>query len=119
MTKIYDQFDAATQDISAYAISKGAEYVGRIVFKYPRDGMGRQFAYVQVWGFPMVRGYASGRGYDKHSAAVESAVSVLEGDPASDKNGHVIAWRTWLSNCDGTRWDDMLKNAGYDVHAIV
>ena len=120
MTKIYDQFDAATKDVSAYAITKDGANIGRIIFKYPRDGMGRLFAYVQVWGFPMVRGYASGCGYDKHSAAVESAVSGLKsGLERDEKSQHIQAWQAAMAKDAGVRWDDRLRAAGYEARAVI
>lgn len=75
MTTVYEQHDAAFKQVSAFVItdSKG-ERVATIAFKFPKDGAGRLYAYVHWIGVPMVRGHANGYGYDKKSAAVESAI---------------------------------------------
>lgn len=114
MTNIYKQFDQATQSVGAYAILKGNEYVGRVVFKYPRDGAGRLYCYVQVWGAPMQRGFASGGGYDKRTAAFENAVAKFSSDTA----GHSKAWREAARGPDGVRWIARLERAGYTVACV-
>ncbi len=116
---IYKQFDAATANLSAYAVIKDGKAIGRIVFKYPRDGMGRQWCYMQVWGAAMVRGYASGCGYDKHSASAAGAASKLNDDGRDpDCNAHLTAWRNAIKD-DGQGWDRNLRAAGYEVQAIL
>lgn len=82
MSNIYDQHNSAFRQVQAYVILKGSERVATIAFKFPHDGAGRLYAYVHWLGAPMVRGYANGYGYDKRSAAVESAVQVML-NPAS------------------------------------
>ena len=68
MTKtVYNHFDTAAKSVSAYAImaKDTGDYLGRVVVKYPRDGMGRVQAFLHIWQLPMIRGIASGCGYDK------------------------------------------------------
>ncbi|MDE2426686.1 MAG: hypothetical protein KGO96_12340 [Elusimicrobia bacterium] len=73
MTDIYDQHRAAFAQVEAYVILKDGQRVANIAFKFPRDGAGRLWAYVHWLGLSMVRGYASGCGYDKRTAACASA----------------------------------------------
>lgn len=116
--KVYEQFDAATRYIGAYAIFKGAWPVGRVVLKYPKDGAGRLYAYVQVWGAPMVRGWASGYGYDKATAAVASAAIHLD-ETHTDPD---TMWKTigeWRSmRGAGESWDEQLRALGYTVQHV-
>lgn len=78
MANIYDQHRAAFANVSAFVICKESERVATVAIKFPRDGAGRLYAYVHVLGLEMVRGYASGGGYDKRSAAVSSAVARIK-----------------------------------------
>jgi hypothetical protein len=65
--------------MTALAIMKDGQAIGRIIIKPGRDGAARLTAYVQVWGAPMVAGYASGYGYDKRGKALSSALQKLQG----------------------------------------
>lgn len=118
--KIYDQFDAATAQVGAYAIFKGAEYVGRAVFKYPRDGSGRLYCYLQSWGAPMVRGYASGGGYDKQTAAFESAADQMTELAWVDSHSldHIAQFTEAATGPDGERWSRRLEVRGYIVACV-
>lgn len=78
MPKIYEQFDAAFRRVAADLILYDGAAVGRIAWKYPADGAGRLYCYLQIWGGPMVRAFASGGGYDKRGAAFHAAVRKLE-----------------------------------------
>ena len=123
VTNIYDQHRAAFANVSAYVICRKGERVATIAFKYPRDGAGRLYAYVHVHGVPMVRGFAAGGGYDKHSAACADAarrigLKALEPELvqyASDRNAIVEA----LMHDDGFHWDRHLRDAGFDVFQAV
>ncbi len=140
MKNIYEQHQAAFANVKAYVVMKGAERVATIAFKYPKDGAGRLYAYVQwaknagieldyyspynfpAWfGMPMARGVANGYGYDKKSAAVEDAAHVLgkqcQATPAivtkerEDWNNFIKA----LGNIGGSNWDRKLEDAGFTV----
>lgn len=127
MTQIYKQHDAAFASVSAYVILKDAKRVATVAFKFPRDGAGRLYAYVHWLGTEMVRGYAGGYGYDKTSAAVESACRKLpelsreafadgvphHSDAERANYGAFIAAIT-LGN-DGQYWDRRLTDAGFTV----
>lgn len=118
---VYVQFDAAFSKISAYVVFKGAENVGRVVFKYGN----RAHCYAQVWGAPMAHAHASGYGYDKTTAACEVAIAriALRPDscatPAAPVLRHLAAWQAAMKGKDGETWRRRLEDAGYTVaHAI-
>ena len=125
MPDIYDQHRAAFANVSAYIVMKNGERIASVAFKYPRNGAGRLYAYVHVFGTEMVRGFAGGYGYDKHSAAVEDAIRKA----GSTEPGHLRS--AWLDTVDAIRsaildtnaggqyWDRRLRDAGYDVWQAV
>lgn len=112
MTDIYTQHDAAFARVSAFVILDGqGERVATVALKYPADGAGRLYAYVHLIGVPMVRGFASGGGYDKRSAAVASAIGKIEpwkADPAnpSDLNDRIAEVEENRRKF-GAAWSDM------------
>ena len=70
---IYKQHETAFKGVSAYVIaSPTGERVATIAFKYAASGL-RTICYMHWLGSPMVKGIASGGGYDKASAAAERA----------------------------------------------
>lgn len=105
MSNIYELHDKAFASVSSYAVMKDGKFVASIAFKYPRDGSGRLWAYVHFLGNKMVRGYASGCGYDKHSAACQAAMKECK------ENDFYRA----LSLDNGYYWDDNLRAAGFEV----
>lgn len=116
---IYDQHDKAFPHVSAYVVSEGGKRVATIAIKFPRDGAGRLWAYVHWLGEEMVRGYANGYGYDKTSAAIESAVARLAASPTEASPARRAAFQAALSNCGGHEWDRRLRDAGFDVWQAV
>ena len=70
---VYEQFDNATRNLSAYVILKGEVVVAKVVLKWATSGT-RTTAFVHWYGTQMVKGIANGAGYDKASASVASAV---------------------------------------------
>lgn len=127
MSNIYDQHKASFSQVSAFVICYGAEKVATIAFKFPRDGAGRLLAYVHWLGVPMVRGHAGGYGYDKKSAAVESAIEKLKKDndfvtknkvfgPGADEFTELCRA---LGDCKGDDWQRALENAGFTVFQAV
>jgi hypothetical protein len=124
MTNIYDQHRAAFANVSAYIVLKDGERIASVAFKYPRDGAGRLYAYVHVFGTEMVRGFAAGGGYDKHTAAVESAMDRFRyGD--TDIDTYQVADGLFRALCDRdhvdgwANWDRRLRDAGYDIWQAV
>ena len=118
MTNIYDQHRAAFDAVSAYVIVRDGRRIGTIAFKYPRDGAGRLYAYVHFHGAEMVRGFAAGGGYDKHSAACVRAVKAI--DRAAYGDFHAIGeFIDALAKDGGFGWDHNLRIAGFSVWQAV
>lgn len=125
MTKIYDQHKAAFPHVSAYVVlDHKADRVATIAFKYPRDGAGRLYAYVHFFGLEMVRGFATGGGYDKHTAACNVAsakIKALAGRYAQGEEGDRFDRATLnrfilaLSHNNGRTWENHLRQAGFTV----
>lgn len=116
MSGIYDQHRAAFSNVSAYAIlGDTSDRFATIALKFPKDGAGRLYAYVHVFGEPMVRGFAAGGGYDKRSAAIADAVRKMPVGAGGK------LWETYESFCkalasdDGRDWQARLRDAGFTV----
>lgn len=82
------------------------EYVGKVMFKFPKDGAGRLEAFMWDWtakeSRPIQHGTASGYGYDKKTAALGGM-----------KFGNIKLIG------QGKEWDGQLRDAGYDVWGII
>lgn len=117
MSKVYDQHRAAFANVSAYVvIDKEGYRVASVAFKYPRDGAGRLFCYLHVFGTEMVRGYASGGGYDKHTAAACAAAQRLLGAGVNTQSrDYVTAVKAALAHDGGYGWDHYIRAAGFEV----
>lgn len=118
LNKIYDQYDRAFQNVSAYVVMKDGHIVATVTFKFPKDGAGRLCAYVHFLGTHMARGFANGYGYDKKSAAVENAIQAFGcvQDPTLD--GLDLFFKT-LAKCDSMQWDNALRSVGFIVFQVV
>jgi hypothetical protein len=118
MINIYDKHRAAFDAVSAYVIVRDGARIGTIAFKYPRDGAGRLYAYVHFHGAEMVRGFAAGGGYDKHSAACRAAACRIEfkGGEKPDYLSHFVSA---LAKDDGCGWDHHLRSHGFGVWQAV
>ena len=118
---IYDQHRAAFSNVSAYVVLKDGERVATIAFKYPKDGAGRLQVYIHYIGLEMVKSYAGGYGYDKASAAVESAVKKIKGGECRDKKLELDAsdFVGLFQDIGGKDWSDVLRDAGFTVLSAV
>lgn len=116
MSKIYDQHDAAFAHVAAHVVLKDGKPVARIAFKLPRDGAGRLYAYVRWLGVEMVRGSATGNGYDKKSAACSSAAHQHR-DNLKEARPDASAQAFWaaLEKDGGYSWETELCKAGFEV----
>jgi hypothetical protein len=134
MTDIYKQHEAAFSNVSAFVVMKDGERVATVAIKFPRDGAGRLYAYVHVLGLPMVRGHATGYGYDKRSAAVSHAfANVACGKPSKLADIPESNRASYLAMCEaegakvklfrelapsldgGHEWIHGLEKAGFTV----
>lgn len=118
MADIYDQHKAAFANVSAYVVMKGEDCIANVAFKFAKSGL-RTTVYFHIIGAQMVRAYASGGGYDKCSAAVQSAVARVEAhDGDTQTIQRVGAFRAALTD-DGQHWDNALRQAGFSVWQAV
>ena len=122
--KIYEQHDKAFSNVSAYVLMHSGERLGTIAIKYPADGAGRLYMYLHIHSLRMVRGMASGYGYDKASAAFENAAKELQAvklEQWQDNSkgdydsffAHVATIADVADNIGGRDWRDALRDAGY------
>jgi hypothetical protein len=118
----YAAFEKATGHMTALAIVKDGQAIGRIIIKPGRDGAARLTAYAQVWGAPMVAGYARGYGYDKRGAALSSALckldSCLTRSDALDLAaiGHIVDLRAiGQLHCQFDAISNAISDAGYQL----
>jgi hypothetical protein len=126
MADIYEQHRAAFASVSAYVILDKGERIATIAIKFPRDGVSRLYAYVHWTGERMVRGSATGGGYDKRSAACADAASKMpdlengeytDGTPyyTSKQMERFEAFRAALREDGGYEWNRNLEKAGFTV----
>jgi hypothetical protein len=119
MSTIYKQHDAAFSRVSAYVVTDNGEQVAKVAFKFPADGAGRVFAYVHWLGCQMQRGFASGGGYDKQSAAVCSAARKIREDITGRDPGRRAAFLDACWKDDGYGWRHHVESAGFKVWQAV
>ena len=121
-SKIYDSFDSATRHLSAFAVLDSGQYVARVIFRYAESGM-RVTCYLQAWGSPMVRAYANGCGYDRCTAAIDSALArACKASAADEARPDVQAVLDRMRHAvkdDGMSWDSALIKAGFTVLSLL
>lgn len=125
MSDIYERHQNAFRGIDAAVIvdKKTHELVGRIAFKTARSGL-RVTCFLHVLGVPMVSAFATGGGYDRHSAAANQAAYRVKidkdrglSDP--DTREHVTRIKDTLKHDGGRHWDQYLEDAGYTIHKAI
>lgn len=107
---VYKKFESAFKNVSAYAILKDGEIVGRVCFKW--GSTGAVTAFVHEWGKEMLSGRASGHGYDKQGAALRDAVNKRTDEDCPLY--HALKDATY----DG-QWQSLLSSSGYVVQFII
>ena len=119
---IYDLHRSAFSNVSAYVVMKDGNRVATIAFKFPKDGASKLWAYVHWHGVPMVRGSATGYGYDKGSAACSSAARSIERLPLDYpefQRDNQFAFIACLAKDSGETWETQLRKAGFEVYQAV
>ena len=77
MNTVYDKFDKHFAQASVWVIvNEQGEQVGKMAAKYPKDGMGKLYLYLHLYGSEMVQVSVSGCGFDKLSVAIQKAGEV-------------------------------------------
>lgn len=116
MTDIYEKHEAAFRDVSAFVVlNSSCDVIAKVSFRYPRDGAGRLWCYFHLLGAEMVRAYASGGGYDKHSAAAHSAVQRIKADETDVRTTQRLNLIKSAIQDRGRHWDADLRAAGLTV----
>jgi hypothetical protein len=105
-----------TARTGAYAILQDGTHVASITIAYPKEGASRLYAYVHWIGTRMVRGSATGYGYDKRSAAMASAARAMT--PAAEYADIPDAFRLALVAGNAHGWAHMLREAGFTVLCV-
>lgn len=120
---IYDQFDAAFRNVTAKAVLYQGEHVANVSLKHGRGAT----AYVHWIGAHMVRGTATGGGYDKATAAVYRALKVLQNQPRGQYEGsecrsvgkNYLPFVEALDGDTGRNWDRALRDAGFTIITVI
>lgn len=130
MPDIYDLHAKAFKNVCAFVVIK-ADYaftprkveparVATIAFKHPADGAGRLYCYLHIFGGPMVRGMASGGGYDKKTASAAHAASKVNlKDYREEDRAEVKRLVDALLIDGGAYWDSCLRDIGLHVYQAV
>lgn len=120
MTNIYEQHEKSFNNVRALVAFKLVNGEIReqikIAFKFPKDGAGRLTCYLHLIGVPMVRGFATGYGCDKKSAAIWDAakrINMRDGD--GEYMPEIESLQTALRNADSKGFDSALREAGYTL----
>lgn len=134
MTDIYEQHEKAFSNVAAFVVIDKAtnETAFTIALKYPKNGAGRLWAYVQYLGQPMVRAYASGYGYDKASEAIAAAMARIKCESVSLADGSfeivrepepspqaLLDLQNAFANIGGRDWQNVFVDNGYKVMRAV
>lgn len=117
MSRIYEQFDAAFRNVSAFAILKDGRHVANIALKHGEAVT----AYVHYIGLEMTTARAGGGGYDRATAAIEAAARKTKGGDApkaTQLNGDAFIG-VLMDKTSGTRWSSALEAAGYTVCNVI
>ena len=101
MTTVYEQNEKHFALVRAYVIvnAKG-EHVGLMNCKYPKDGMGKLYAYLHLFGSTMKVTTVSGCGYDKLGAALYKHSKTYTQDQECDFKQEQLDFLKALESCD-------------------
>ncbi|MCW2317092.1 hypothetical protein M2322_002646 [Rhodoblastus acidophilus] len=129
---IYEAFDSAFAQVSAYAVLKDGEHVANVSFKHPPRGHGerRLTVFVHWIGLEMVKGWAGGCGYDKKTAACSAASRRLAAvwEAAKKENSgnldrfypkQIDAFIAAIAKDEGHYWNNQLESAGFTVLNVI
>lgn len=121
---VYQKFDSAFSNVSAYVILKDGEHVANITLKYPKDGMGRLQCFIHIHGTEMQNSFVSGCGYDKRSAAIHNTAKQYKEFIANNSEYKLRPSETelleLLSSYEASNgWSDDLYRNGFNVINVI
>ena len=101
MTTVYEKNAKHFELVRAYVIvnAKG-EQVGLLNAKYPKDGMGKLYVYLHLFGSSMKVVTVSGCGYDKLGAALYKLGKTYAEDQENELKQGSIEFLKALESCD-------------------
>ena len=104
-TSVYDKHAKHFSQVSAYVIidSEGTQK-GTMSIKYPKDGAGKLYLYLQLHGSTMVQVSVSGCGFDKLSVAIQKAAEAYTKE-LTFKNDRDFIEALKLVNHDFSTWN--------------
>ena len=113
---VYDKMDKATALVSVIAIQNAKkDIIGKIIFKFPRDGAGRLHVFIQEYGHCAIHGYAGGWGYDKRGAAIQDAFAT-QVKSRTDCDSELYKALEHITY-DG-EYSNVLRDAGYTLQVL-
>lgn len=118
MTNVYDQFDSAFANVSAWAILRDGKPVGRVALKHG----GAVSAFIHLTGSQMANARAGGGEYDRATAAVRSAIAKLDraiADPARATLIEAMQAGEAREGSGGRDWTSIVTAAGFTLVAVL
>jgi hypothetical protein len=117
MATVYEKHSKAFELVSAGALVVNGTQIGTLAFKFPKDGAGRLTCFLHIYGSVMVVGTASGYGYDKKGAALESAC----GNLCDIEHASILEHYPVLKalDCGGDDFQTAFKKAGIQYFSAV
>lgn len=113
MADVYDKFNAATGNISAYAVMLDGDMIGKVVIK-------GKTAYCHYLGTPMQFGMANGGGYDLQSAACSyAAEKAFKHSAAIGYDMGVYEKKFWTALGKSGHLERNLRDAGFIAFMVV
>lgn len=121
---VYQKFESAFSNVSAYAILKDGEHVANITLKYPKDGMGRLQCFMHILGNEMQNAFVSGCGYDKQSAVIHKTAKqykeFISYNPEYKVKPSALELLELLSSYEASNgWDGVLYKSGFDKINVI
>ena len=108
----FDKFCSAFDGVTAYAVLKNGEYVGKVCFKHSKAGVCTVF--VHEHGFKMLSGKAGGYGYDKQGTALQNACNSM----TTEENESAL-YKALQNVTYNGEWQSDLRKAGFVVQFVI
>lgn len=124
MKSVYQKFESAFPNVSAYTILKDGEHVANITLKHPKDGVGRLQCFMHIPSTEMQNAFVSGCGYDKRSAAIHKTAKQYKEFIANNSKYKLKPSEDelleLLSSYEASNgWSDELYRNGFNVINVI